>query len=181
MKSIKIQIILLFVLVFGAGMIVKAQEKKEAMPNDQAWLQKFVGKWSGINTYTNDKKQSVKFMSHMDFTAVADGNGVYGVEYADDPNLGKMRGSDLIGYDPYEKKIHCFTVDNSGICHDHICVWKSPDHFYLEHNSTRDGKAFKEMADLTLKDQNTFDFSITSSLDGKITETSSGTYKKAPK
>ena len=178
MKAKRNQIVLLVLLVFGAGMIAKAQEKKEAVPNDQAWLQKFVGKWTANVVMTDDKKQAATFVAHMDYSSVADGTGVYGTESVDDPKLGKMRASFLMGYDPYEKKMHFYAVVNMGVCHDHDCIWKSPEHFYMEHNSMRDGKAFKEVIDIVFKDKNTIDFAETDYLAGNIVETDKGIFKR---
>lgn len=178
MKSLKIQIVLIAMLVVAAGYVAQAQAKKTAVPDDQALLQKFVGKWSGPVVITDDKKQTFKVTAYMDYSSVAEGSGVYGVEYFDDPKLGKLRASYLFGYDPYEKKIHFYVVDNMGTCHDHDCTWKTPDHFYLEHNSMRDGKAYKEIIDLVFKNKNTVEFSETVLLDGNVIETDKGTFKK---
>ena len=65
-----------------------------------------------------------------------------------------------------------------GTCHDHDCTWKTPDHFYVEHNSVRDGKAYKESVDLVFKDKNTLDFSETATLDGNVIETYKAQFKK---
>jgi hypothetical protein len=181
MKSGKIKLALMALLILVAGMTAKAQEKKAAIPNDQAWLQKFVGKWTASVVMTDDKKQAVTFTAHMNYSAVAEGTGVYGVEAIDDPKLGKMSASYLMGYDPYDKKLHFYAVGSTGICHDHDCSWKSADHLYMEHNSTRDGKAFKEVIDLVFKDKNTIEFSETDFLAGNIVETDKGTFKKAAK
>ena len=166
-------------LVLGCTVTMQAQEKKDAVPAEAAKLNKFIGKWVGPATITDDKNQSVKITSTMVFQSVAGGYGIYGTESSDDPKMGKFRGSDLMGYDPYDKKIHCYTVDNTGICHDHICSWKSPDKFHMEHQSTRDGKAFKEEVDIFFKDRNTTEYSIISSLDGKVIETVKGDQKRA--
>ena len=178
MKSMNIRLALIALMVITAGLISYAQEKKPAIPNDQAWLQKFVGKWSGNVVSTDDKKQSSTIAGNMEYTSVADGSGVYGTESVDDPKLGKLRASYLMGYDPYEKKLHFYAVNNVGVCHDHSCTWKSPDHLYVEHNSKRDGKAFKEVIDLVFKDKNTIDFTETDLLDGKVVESDKGTFKK---
>ena len=178
MKSVKIHLALVAVLFVAATCVAQAQAKKAALPGDQASLQKFVGKWSGTTNMTDDKKQSLKILTHMNFTSVADGNGIYGVEYFDDPKAGKLRASYLCGYDPYQKKIHFYAIDNMGTCHDHDCTWKTPDHFYVEHNSVRDGKAYKESVDLVFKDKNTLDFSETDTLDGNVIETYKAQFKK---
>lgn len=166
-------------LILGAGMIAKAQEKKAAVPNDQAWLQKFVGKWTGTVVITDDKKQSTTLTTFMEWTSIADGKGISGVETLEDAKLGKMSFYYLMGYDPYEKKLHFYAVNSGDICHDHNCTWKSADHCYIEHNSLRNGKAFKETVDLVFKDKNTIEFTETDYLDKKVTETDKGTYKKA--
>jgi hypothetical protein len=49
----------------------------------------------------------------------------------------------------------------------------------MEHNSMREGKAYQEKIDLVFKGKDTVDFSVISSLDGTVTETSTGTVKKA--
>lgn len=169
----------MLVLVFMFGMMAIAQEKKPAVPNEQAWLQKFVGSWTAKVIVTDDKKQTTSFTAKMNYSSVADGNGVYGVETINDPKLGKMTGSYLMGYDPYEKKVHFYAVSNTGVCHDHDCTWKSPDHLYLEHNSMRNGKAFKEEINLVFKDRNTIEFTETDYLGGNAVETDQGTFKKA--
>lgn len=179
MKSGRLQIALLFVLVFAAGMTAKAQAQKTAVPNDQAWLQKFVGKWTANVETTDDKKQAFTIVAHLDFKSIGDGAGVYGIDSFDDAKLGKYKGSYLMGYDIYEKKLHFYAVTNMGVAHDHACTWKSADHFYAEFNGIRDGKPFKEMIDLIFKDKNTLEFSEVDFLDGNIVETDKGTFKKA--
>ena len=178
MESVKINIVLIALLFVASTYVAQAQAKKAALPDDQALLQKFDGKWSGITNITDDKKQSFKIMTHMNFSSVADGNGIYGVEYFDDPKLGKLRASYLFGYDPYKKKIHFYAIDNMGTCHDHDCTWKTPDHFYVEHNSVREGKAYKEIINLIFKDKNTIEFSETATLDGNTIEIDKASFKK---
>ena len=178
MESVKIHIVLIALLFVASTYVAQAQAKKAALPDDQALLQKFDGKWSGITNITDDKKQSFKIMTHMNFSSVADGNGIYGVEYFDAPKLGKLRASYLFGYDPYEKKIHFYAIDNMGTCHDHDCTWKTPNHFYVEHNSVREGKAYKEIIDLIFKDKNTIEFSETATLDGNTIEIDKASFKK---
>ncbi|MCX6284167.1 MAG: DUF1579 family protein [Bacteroidetes bacterium] len=179
MKSVKIQLALFAMFMFMGGMAATAQEKKAAVPNEQAWLQKFVGKWTAKVVMTDDKKQTMTFTAQMNYSSVADGTGVYGTESVDDPKLGKLRASYLMGYDPYGKKVHFYAVVNMGVCHDHDCTWKTPDHLYMEHNSMRDGKAFKEVIDLVFKDKNTIEFTETDYLGGNTIETDQGTFKKA--
>lgn len=48
------------------------------------------------------------------------GSGLYMDESATMSDLGKLDGGNIIGYDPYDKKLHWFSVDNFGTTHDHI-------------------------------------------------------------
>jgi hypothetical protein len=76
------------------------------------------------------------------------------------------------------KKIHFNSIDDMGTCHGHDCKWQTPDHFYVEHNSIRDGKAYKESIDLIFNDKNTLEFSESVTLDGSIIETDKASFKK---
>jgi len=181
MKSAKIQIALIAILLFGSAVTLVAQDKKKAMPDEQAWLQKFAGNWTAKVVSTDAANKTTSLTSHMTFTPVADGTGLYATESADDPKMGKMRFSYLLGYDPYEKKVHFFAVGNWGICHDHDCTWKSPDNFYIEHNSMREGKAYKEEINIVFRDKNTMEFTETDYLGGSVTDKAQGTFKRDKK
>jgi hypothetical protein len=117
--------------------------------------------------------------AEWNFRSVAGGHGVYLEETVTDPASGTLKSSDLMGFDPYDKKIHVYTVDNMGTCHDHICEWKSPEHFYLEHNSMRDGKVYIEKINMVMKGNDSFESDYKAILDGKIVGTGQGTLTRA--
>ena len=49
---------------------------------------------------------------------------------------------------------------------------------YMEHNSIRDGKPFKEQGTAIFRDPNTIEFSIVETLDGKENGTLKAIFKK---
>ena len=64
-----------------------------------------------------------------------------GVEKGPD---GTTTEADVLGYDPNDKLVHFFTVDNAGETHDHKGRWTSADTLALEHTGTLEGKPFSE-------------------------------------
>jgi hypothetical protein len=167
-------------IIFGISLsiAVSAQEKKneipEALKNAQVWI----GKWSGTMTMTMEGK-TYKPKATWTFRSIAGGYGITLEQVQKDPELGTMLSEDMMGYDPFDKKIHVYTVDNMGTCHDHICEWKSPGHFYLEHNSMRSGKPYQEKIDMEMKGKDTFETNYVGLADGKVTDTGKGTFKRA--
>lgn len=175
----KIYRYLLTIMLIPLFLVTNAQNKKSEMPEDQARLQKFTGKWQADLSMTDENNKASKVRSVVTFNTIADGHGIYGTEVADDPVNGKLNASYMMGYDPYQKKIHFFAVDNQGVCHDHECYWKSADSFHAEHNSDRDGKAYKEVIDINFKDANNLELVVTATLGGKSLGTVKGMYTKS--
>jgi hypothetical protein len=57
---------------------------------------------------------------------------------------GTTTEADVLGYDPNDKLVHFFTVDNAGETHDHKGRWTSADTLALEHTGTLEGKPLAE-------------------------------------
>ena len=57
-------------------------------------------------------------------------------EWFSDPEIGTMKGVNLIGYIPNDGLIHWFSVDNMGTAHVHIGSWDTPDHFSMQAEAT---------------------------------------------
>jgi hypothetical protein len=165
-------------LLIGLSISVTAQEQANTIPPQVQKFKRFIGTWTATVNLRDDQQKIHNFKQQFVFTSIADGNGLYVEELADSPEFGKMAGSDLIGYDPYEKLIHCYTVDNMGTTHDHICTWKSDDNFYMEHNSIRNGKKYAEKINIVFKGNDSMEASMTSLLDGKVTMSSTATYTR---
>lgn len=95
--------------------------------------------------------KSYSFRYSMRFRKMADGNGLYMDETASIPDVGKLVGGNIIGFDPYEQKLHWFSVDNLGTTHDHIGELVDKDRLRLVHESQREGKAYREEIDFVWK------------------------------
>jgi hypothetical protein len=177
MKTMKIKLSLLATLFCLAALTASAQEKKPEMPDAIKNFIRFQGKWDAEVVMTlNGKPNKVSY--HVACRRVADGSGFYMDEWFNDSTLGNLKGGNLFGYNPYDKKIHWFSVDNMGTCHEHVGEWKTPDHFYMEYNGMQDGKKYVEKIDMTLKDANNMDFKLTATLDAKEVQRVEGTFIK---
>jgi hypothetical protein len=177
MKKTFNMMIIAMAMIIVFGYPAKAQEKKNEIPEAVKKAQQWIGKWSGTMTMVNEGKTIIP-KAEWNFRSVAGGYGILLEETVTDPSFGKWLSCDLMGFDPYDSKIHIYTVDNMGTCHDHLCEWKSPDHFYLEHNSMRDGKPYSEKIDMVMKGSDSFDTDYKGFLDGKMVDSGKGTFKR---
>lgn len=153
-------------------------QEKAATPVEVQNLMKFIGMWKGDMTMKDSQQKTFSIKQTVVCTPIAGGSGIYIEEVSESPDMGKMTGSDIMGYDPYAKQLHCFTVDNMGTAHDHLCTWKNDNHLYMEHNSVRDGKTYQEKIDMVFTDKTHLQFSMTTYVDGKTMETGEGTMNK---
>jgi hypothetical protein len=154
-----------------------AQEGKAVIPAEIQKLNIFLGNWKGDMSFSNEKGQNL-ITTHISFHAVAGGCGVIADESMPDPTLGEVKGVDIFGYDPYAGKLHCFTVDNAGTAHDHICTWKSDQNLYMEHNSVRNGKKYSEKINCLMMGKDAIEFKAETFIDGKVSETMAGVYRR---
>jgi hypothetical protein len=138
----------------------------QEMPADLTKLMVLEGKWEGNATAKMGEK-SYNFSLHSEFTKLPGGSGLTMHEWAEIPDMGKFDGTNLIGFDPYDKKIHWYTVDNMGTTHEHVGLWKNDKEFYMEHQSQREGKKFVEQISTIFTDPKTVSLSIKETLDGQ--------------
>ena len=157
-----------------------AQEKGQKINPGISKFAKSLGTWhSNFNSTTNGKTQVLDYT--VVFSSVADGNGVYMEETAKGPEAGTYHAGNIIGYDQYDKKLHWYTVDNTGVAHDHIVTWKGDNHYSFVHNGVRNGKKYSENLEGTFKGENSMEIVYTAKLDGKVTEKSQGTFERTAK
>ncbi len=105
------------------------------------------GKWEAkAHMQMGDKSYNFKYF--MNFRKIADGNGLYMEENAEIPGVMRLDGGNIIGYDPFDGKLHWFSVDNLGTTHDHIAELVEENHIQLIHESEREGKKFRENIDI---------------------------------
>jgi len=177
MKTLLVKTVLIPTICLVIGINAFAQEMKTEVPDAVKYLGKFAGSWESNVTMTMNGKEYPGIYT-VNCKMTADGSGLYADEFFSNPELGTMKGSDLAGFDPFESKIKWFTVDNMGTTHVHTGEWTSPDHLFIEHNGTRDGKKYVETLDFKFKNDNELDFRLVGTLDGVESESSAGTFHK---
>ena len=162
----------------GIAAVGIAAQEGTLLPTEAARnLSKFAGDWVADATLTIEGKPH-KVQYHLSGREIADGNGVYVDEWFTDKELGTLRGGNLIGYDPYDGKIHWFSVDNQGTTHEHVGAWTTPDHLVVEHDGTRDGKPYVEKLDVVVRSGGALEFHLVGTLGGRETERGEGVFRK---
>ncbi len=155
----------------------ESKDKKPEVPMAVQNLKKFVGDWQAKAKLTMEgKTYTVDYMVSCKETA--DGNGLYADEWFTDPVLGTMKGTDLVGYDPYDAKIKWYSVDNMGTTNEHVGEWKSPDHLFIVHNGMHKGKKFVDKLDFFFKGDDELEFKGVGTLDGVETQHAEGVFHK---
>jgi hypothetical protein len=170
--SFKINLFIFTLTVMGLSL--NAQD----IPNDLKNMMQFIGNWEAPNTVMNMGGKDYRFTYYTDFEKTAGGSGLLMHEWADVPDLGKFDGENLIGYDPAGKKLLWYSVNNMGTTHEHEVQWKSDTEMHMEHNSTQEGKPYKEQITAIFKDPNTIDLSIVETLDGNVQSTIKAVFRK---
>ena len=148
------------------------------MPEAQKNLQRFDGKWKSndIKLTIGDKTYTGTFW--FNGTSVLDGTAIYGEEGFDSDELGSSRGLDMMSYDPSQGIIHWYVIDNHGTCHDHKGFWTDKDHFYAQYQGVVDGKMYLEKIYFEFVNDKKVDYHMTGELNGEVSKTMTGTFKK---
>lgn len=163
--------------------VAYAQSGPTSQPKvPDAWsnILRMNGYWEGPATLTLGNK-TYQLDYHADFNITAEGNGLYMDEWFTDPELGHMKGANLIGYNPNDELIHWLSVDNMGTAHEHLGSWKTHDHFYMENQGMQDGKKYVEKIDCNFIGTNQLKIELVASLDGKVIEELKGNFKRKQK
>ena len=160
--------------------IITYSQSSPTVPEPWTKTLRMNGYWQGPATLMmGDKMYHLDY--YADFSLTADGSGMYMDEWFNDPELGHMKGANLIGYNPYDQMIHWLSVDNMGTAHEHLGSWKSPDHFYMENQGMQEGKKYIEKIDCKFIGNNQFNIEIVASLDGKVIQELKGNFKRKQK
>ena len=177
MKKLFLKITIIATIISIIATNSNAQDNKIVVPAPIQNLMKFLGRWDADATFIIEGK-TYKVVHSLNGKKTADGNGLSIDESFTHPELGSLKGANLVGFNPYDSKIHWFSVDNMGTTHEHIGEWLTPDHLYIEHNGIRDGKNFVEKIDLTFKGKDQMDLKLVATLDGKEIERAEGIYHR---
>jgi hypothetical protein len=167
--------IVLILFCFVLVSVSYAQSETPPTPEILKRVLTLEGKWEAkVSMQIGGRSYSFRYFMH--YRKTADGNGLYMDESATIPDVGKLIGGNIIGYDPYDKKLHWFSVDNFGTTHDHIGQLVDNDHLRLVHESQREGKIYKEEIDFLWKSPKQLHVKLVGTLDGQIEETLEGTF-----
>jgi len=163
--------------VLTATLVNAQNAAKVKVPQPVEQMLRWQGKWEGkVNIQANGKAYQSTY--YADFRKTADGNGLYMDEHCNIPGFADLFGANLIGYDPYDGKIHWYSVDNLGSTHEHVGQFNDSNHFYMEHNSLQQGKAYVEKISVDFVDANTLLLKITATLDGNVQEIVEAKFKR---
>jgi hypothetical protein len=168
MKKLFIMVIATLAIIALAEITVKAQEmKKPETPDAVKNLMKFIGKWQSNYKMTYQGKTS-DMTYHNSCKKVAEGYGIYFEESFGNKEMGIIKASDLVGYNPNDKKIHWYMVESmTGTAMEYIGEWDSPDHLVVEYNGPFMGMNYNEKLEFTFKGKDEGKFKIVGTSDGK--------------
>lgn len=169
-------LIVILVALFGiiSASTSYAQTETPPTPEILKRVLSLEGKWEGKATMQMGGK-TYNFQYFMHYRKTADDNGLYMDEHATIPDVGRLIGGNIIGFDPYEQKLHWFSVDNFGTTHDHIGELIDKDHLRLIHESQREGKTYREEIDFEWKSPKQLHAKLIGTLNGQIEEILEGT------
>lgn len=172
MKPVFTTALVLFGLCVG---VANAQEQAPVTPEILKTALRLEGKWEA-NTSAQIGGKAYAFKYNMHFRKTASGSGLLMYETANIPDIGKLDGSNLIGYDPYDGKLHWFSVDNLGTTHDHTGELLNKDHLRLVHESSREGKPYREQIDVEWISADRVKMKLVTTLGGNVEEVLEGTF-----
>ena len=152
----------LLILITGLSDSLTAQTPLEN-------LFRLEGRWEGEATLILDGN-TFNFTYYADFKKNDESSGMYMEEWFSHPDLGSLKGYNLIGYNARDEKIHWFSVDNFGTTHDHLGYWKTNDHFYMEATEKHQGKKFEEKIDIVFINENEISLHLVATIGGKLFE-----------
>jgi hypothetical protein len=160
--------------------LLATQTDAQSKSNPFEPMRRFLGYWDGPADFTmGEKSYHVTYCS--EFRPTADGSGMYMDEWFTHPELGSMKGGNLIGYNPNDGHIHWMSVDNMGTAHTHLGDWKSPDHFFMSATETVDGRQSVEDIDCVFTSADEMNFHIVTTVDGKVTQEGKATFHRKQK
>ncbi len=173
----KIQCSLLAAMLFTA-MPVSAQTAEGTSASQLKMLLQLKGFWEAKTAIIKigDKENTIPY--YADFKTTADNSGLLMNEWATIPGAGKLNGTNLVGVNPFDGKVHWFSVDNMGTAHEHIGAFSDASHFSMVYKGMQDDKEYKETITMELASQDKLKLNIIALLDGKEIETVSAIFQR---
>jgi hypothetical protein len=116
---------------------------------------------------------------YFNAVSVLEGKGIYADEGFDHPELGSMRGLNLMSFDPNLNIIHWYTIDDRGTCHDHLGYWTDDNTFYAQYQGIVEGKIYVEKIYFSFENNDRISFRLVGEMNGIVSESMSGIFKKS--
>ena len=157
----------LIALVTGVSYFTTTAQTTTLSPLEN--LFRIEGSWAGEATLILEGN-TFNFIYYADFKKNDEGTGMSMEEWFTHPDLGSLKGYNLIGFNSRDQKIHWFSVDNFGTCHDHLGYWKTNDHFYMETTEKHGGKKFEEKIDIVFKGNDEVTLHLIATIGGQLFE-----------
>ena len=154
-----------FCLLASAGHLLAADVAKPDAP-EIVRLGQLVGRWKGKIDLVEPDKPPQKLEFTMDCRRAAESWGVACETREWNQSL-DIRESMLFGYDPNDRIVHFFSVDNQAETHDHAGRWTDERTLALEHVGSLDGRPFREKVSMAFRGKDGLDGEYVGLLDGK--------------
>ena len=168
-------LIALLALILGYIPAASTADPQSDTPEILKTAMKLEGRWQA-NARLSLGDQNHSFVYTLHFRKTAAGNALSMDEHAEVQGVGELFGSNLIGFDPYESRLHWFSVDNFGTTHDHVGQLVGPGHLRLTHESQREGKPFREQIDFVWRAADEINARLVATLGGQVVETLEGKF-----
>jgi hypothetical protein len=177
MKTIVYLLCIALLSVFAHPSFAQA----DSLPStDLKLLLELEGYWEAAATMQTGGKE-YRFPYYADFRKTAANSGLVMQEWCNIPGLGKLNGTNLIGIDPYDGKVHWYTVDNQGTTHEHRGAFKDREHFGMIHKGNREGKAYEEAVQFVREGKDKLAFKLVAKLDDQEIQVITGTFQRKPR
>ncbi len=177
MKTRTIAVIAALALIPGLVQGPAAAEPAADAPEVLQAVMKLEGRWQADAELVLGGERH-RFIYTLDFSKTASGSGLLLDEHAVVQGVGELKGTSVIGFDPYEGRLHWFSVDNFGTAHNHVGELVGPGHVRLVHESRREGKPFREQIDLQWLAADRVEGRLVATLAGDVVETLAGTFTR---
>lgn len=149
----------------------------QPVPQALEGLFRLEGRWDGDATL-NLSGAVFNFIYTVDFKRNEESSGMTMEETFTHPDLGTLKGYNLIGYNANDDKIHWFSVDNFGTAHDHLGYWITNNHFLMTVKEKQGSKKYEEVIHIYFNSPTNISISLVATLGNTVVETLSGTFNK---
>ena len=166
----------LIALIAGLGF---SKAHSQTIPDPLNKLFRLEGNWMALTTMVLDGN-TFTFNYYASFVRNAENSGMYMEEHFSIPDLGELKGYNLIGFNARDEKIHWFSVDNFGTTHEHLGYWISDDHFIMSVTEKHDGKKFEETIEMTFLDDSHLSFHVVAKNANSVFEEITGIFERMP-